>query len=313
MKALKYITLLLVVLTTIFLGSCKKDIISPSKNTESPTSFREGNTPFCGYTIVKDLMAGQHINIGSVTVNNDMNNLYVTYNTVENWYINELHLYVGNLSGLPKTKSGNPIPGHFPYSKSFSNNTLSYTFVIPLSSISEDCYIIAAHSSVSQRDNSGSIIKSETAWGYGSRINVTGNWGMYFEACRQVCIPPAENEGCSMSQGYWFASPISVWPSTGVTVAGHTYTKEEAIEIWNTSNVGGIADSKKGFLQVATIYLSGATVYRSATVWADVAIVEAWLLTLGKLSPTNLPTGNNTVGSVAGNIGDWVDKNHCEE
>lgn len=311
MKILKNISLLVVVLAALFLGSCKKDIISPSNQNPS-TLHREDNITYCGHGIIKELVAGQFIHIGSVTLNNDMTNLYVTYTTIENWYINELHLYVGDLSGLPKTKTGNPIPGQFPYSESFSSNTQSYTFVIPLSDITKDCFIVAAHSSVSEKNSGGSVIRTETAWGNGTRITATGNWAMHFEACKQVCVPPSEGEGCSMSQGFWFASPVSVWPETGIKVAGYSYTKAEAIAIWNTSNAGGIPDSKKGFLQVATIYLSGATVYHAASVWTDVAIVEDWLSTLGKLSPTNLPTGNSVVGSAAGRIGDWVDENHCE-
>lgn len=313
MKTLKHISMLLVVLTAIFLGSCKKDIISPTNNTYQSTAHRDDNITFCGHGKVTELIAGQNINVGSVSVNNDMTNLYITYSTTGNWFINELHLYVGTISGLPKTKTGNPIPGQFPYSQSFSSNTQSYTFVIPLSNITNDCFIVAAHSSVSLHDVNGGIIKTETAWGNGTRITLTGNWGMYFDACKQVCTPPSEGEGCSMSQGYWFASPVSVWPSTGVTVAGYTYTKQEALDIWNTSNAGGIPDSKKGFLQVATIYLSGETVFHSATVWTDVATVEAWLSTLDKLSPSNLPTGNSNAGSAAGRIGDWVNAHHCTE
>lgn len=116
--------------------------------------------------------------------------------------------------------------------------------------------------------------------------------------------------GCSFSMGYWFAKPNLVW-GTNVTVGGFTYTQDQGKAIWNTSNRGGMKDSKLGFLQVAAIKLSG-TVLPSASVWQDVAIVETWLATLGKLSASNLPTGNQSVKAAAGRIGDWIDANHCE-
>ena len=120
------------------------------------------------------------------------------------------------------------------------------------------------------------------------------------------------DEGCSFSQGLYFASPHP-WPSPTVTVAGFVYTEAEGRAIWNTSNAGGLKDSKKAFLQVAAIKLSGASVSPAASVWADVAICQAWLSTLGKLSPANLPTGNAAVAAAAGNIGNWIDAHHCDE
>jgi hypothetical protein len=122
------------------------------------------------------------------------------------------------------------------------------------------------------------------------------------------CIPPGE--GCSYSQGLYFGSSAP-WPSPTVTVAGFVYTEAEGRAIWNTSNMGGLKDSKKAFLQVASIRLSGANVLPAASVWAYVAICESWLSTLGKLSPANLPTGNAAVSTAAGNIGIWINDHHC--
>ena len=117
------------------------------------------------------------------------------------------------------------------------------------------------------------------------------------------------DEGCSMSQGFYFASQNAVW--TDVTVGSKNYTKAQGLAIWNSSNKGGIADSKKGFLQVAAIKLSGSTVLPSATVLADVAIVEAWLADLPQLTPTS-KYSNAAASAAAGRIGDWINANHCE-
>jgi len=115
---------------------------------------------------------------------------------------------------------------------------------------------------------------------------------------------------CAFSQGYFFAKPDLIWASN-VTIGGYTYTQAEGKAIWNTSNKGGIRDSKAGFLQVAAIKLSGTNVAQTASVWADVAIVENYLSGLGKLSPTNLPTGDAASKAAAGRIGDWIDQHHC--
>ncbi|MFM6976966.1 MAG: hypothetical protein ACKOW2_09000 [Sphingobacteriaceae bacterium] len=125
------------------------------------------------------------------------------------------------------------------------------------------------------------------------------------------CPIPVVDNSCSLSQGYYFAKPDLVWAST-VTVGGYTYTQAEGKAIWNTSNKGGIKDSKAGFTQVTAIKLSSATISPSASVWVDVAIVENYLSGLGKLSPTNLPTGNLAAKEAAGRIGNWIDTHHCD-
>lgn len=124
-------------------------------------------------------------------------------------------------------------------------------------------------------------------------------------------ITDPSQQGCSLSQGYWFASPVAVWPSSGVNVGGHNYTEAEAKAIWNTSNKRGLPDSKKAFTQLTAIYLSTSTITSTATVWSSVATAEAYLSSLGKLSPSYLPTGNLSASTSAGNIGNWINSNHC--
>jgi hypothetical protein len=127
--------------------------------------------------------------------------------------------------------------------------------------------------------------------------------------CERIVV----NEGCSMSQGYWFAKPDVVWPNGSVTVGGKSYNRTEGLAIWNSSNKGGISAAKSGFLQVAAIRLSGSTVLPAATVWADIAIVETYLASLPKLTAANVKTYNDSnVAAAAGRIGDWINAHHCE-
>lgn len=146
------------------------------------------------------LTAGQHINAGSVCINEiDQNNdgsndaIAIVYNTTGGWTIREIHLWAGtSLNNCPKTNSGNPIPGQFPYSAS-NINANTYTVTIPFSQLGFDCaigtanYYVAAHAVVRNGNN------TQTAWGQGTRFVPQGNWGMYFDfeiSCDEVVGTP---------------------------------------------------------------------------------------------------------------------------
>ena len=69
-----------------------------------------------------NLMAGQHINVGQVSVvTKSDTEICVTYSLSENalesgWRIYETHLAISDdLDGIPTKGPGNPAPGQFPY------------------------------------------------------------------------------------------------------------------------------------------------------------------------------------------------------
>lgn len=134
------------------------------------------------------LIAGQTMNAGSISVSNDAAFIYVTYTTTNGWVLTQTHLYVGDCALIPVNNPGNPIPGQFPYAGTHSNIT-SYTYTIPISKIpSGGCGCIAAHAVVKQLNSSGGTIQTQTGWGQGTLINMTGgNWGMKFDYCS--CTP----------------------------------------------------------------------------------------------------------------------------
>ena len=145
-------------------------------------SGREGEIPPTGTTCtptVVTLFAGQTINAGNVTVSNDANFIYVTFNTANGYVLTQTHLFVGDCALIPVNKPGNPIPGQFPYTSPHSNLT-SYTYQIPIMAIPVGgCGCIAAHAVVSLATGGG----SQTAWGNGTVINPDGQWGMKFNYC----------------------------------------------------------------------------------------------------------------------------------
>ena len=136
----------------------------------------------CLPTVVT-LFAGQTIDAGNVTVSNDSNFIYVTYNTANGYVLTQTHLYVGDCALIPVNKPGNPIPGQFPYSTPHSNIT-SYTYQIPIMAIPiGSCGCIAAHAVVVKLNAAGQVVDQQTAWGNGTVINPTGQWGMKFAYC----------------------------------------------------------------------------------------------------------------------------------
>ena len=124
-----------------------------------------------------DLIAGQNLDAGTVTVSVVDGNIVVTYTSDGDWQIDETHLYIGDLEDLPTTPSGNPKIGHFPYSGSHGGGTTTVSYVGP--ELAEgDCVYIAAHAVVTNTASG----QAETAWAAG--LPMGGNsWAMGFEVC----------------------------------------------------------------------------------------------------------------------------------
>jgi len=112
------------------------------------------------------LFAGQHIDVGTVSVWNGINEalgvecLYVKYEiTLAGWCLIETHLAVAtSLDGIPQTKKGNPIPGQFPYKHEDLDFATDDEYIIPLSEIDEeveceDIFYIAAQASLQNLNN----------------------------------------------------------------------------------------------------------------------------------------------------------------
>lgn len=285
-----------VLAAVVVLTSCQKDSeITPSN--QSNNSHRS-STITCGEATTVALLAGQHINVGTVTVTNDETNLYVTYNTTGGWKLTELHLFAGACNQVPVTKQGNPIPGHFPYSANPASLT-SYTFTIPLANL-ENCFCVASHAVV--RSSSGG---TETAWGQGQRFVQKGNWAMKFNACKQECVV---DEGCVEDVSTFFGRDASAWPVSSVTVGGYTYSQAEGTDIYNNQ----FSSSTYAFSYIALIELSG-TVPANAPIRQHINVVNAWLATIGKVSATNQQNAPANVQSSIDAIYDFVNNRFCNE
>lgn len=120
------------------------------------------------------LLAGRTMEVGVVRAWNDETTLFLQYEMTEpGWCLFETHLHVaGSLDGIPRTRTGNPIPGRFDY-KMRHDCATEFTQEIDLDSSWEPGteLFIAAHADVSN---------GEGAWGAGTRFVERGNWAMFF-------------------------------------------------------------------------------------------------------------------------------------
>jgi hypothetical protein len=113
------------------------------------------------------LIAGQTINVGTVVVSNDVNFIYVTYNTTGNWKLLETHLYV-----LDNEPTERLTPGQAPNkSGTLPEGTTSYTFTIPFNdTLSCGASIwLQAHAAVTgETAYGGTVTKPEQGSWYGN-------------------------------------------------------------------------------------------------------------------------------------------------
>lgn len=151
----------------------------------------------CGFTQF-DLTAGQKIKIGTVTISNDGDNLYIVYQ-LNSTYINQgavitqVHIWAGtDLDNLPKNPKGILVPGHFPFIDENLNQT-SYVATIPLADagildVEDACGVtlyVVTHAAV-DLNGLGTDGGGQTAFG-GDQPGGGKRW--WFYAAYAVCCP----------------------------------------------------------------------------------------------------------------------------
>jgi hypothetical protein len=105
-----------------------------------------------------------------------------------------------------------------------------------------------------------------------------------------------------------------------ISVGGHHYTMQEGQQIWNTSNKGGKKDAKKAYTLVASLKLSNYcgsySGYQSGHSYTtDLATVEQWLSSMGKLSSSNMPSTQmpNQVKQAYERLKSWIEMKECDD
>ena len=177
---MKYILNILLSFTALFISS---------------TAVAEHRT--CGTPHTVNLVAGQYIDSGSVSVRNDeVGNLTITFLTISPWQLSETHLHVAtSLEGIPKTRRGNPKVGNFAYKIEHNPSVSEFSYVISADEIGYsigDSIVVATHAVV-QNINNDVVVQQETGWGQGEDFPGR-NWAMYFTYTLQACDGEPQSE-----------------------------------------------------------------------------------------------------------------------
>jgi hypothetical protein len=338
MKTFKsYLTLLAFV--SLFGISCQKtenfkgrEILNENSTNSTLVQTIAGNAgsdlvglTYCNAKVVP-ICAGQTINVGEVSVQTAIDGrTIVTYSLKSNWYFQEIHLFLGAQEDIPVSGGGSASPGQFPYKAIFnlSDRVQKYTFVI---SGLPELYTVAAHCSLAKLAGNGTILQQETGWGdgcTGKKITDKGAWGTFVNYTGATCtLASAANENtdiCSRPSCTYFGihpsyDMIVPWDIPSVEIGGINYFESEGRAIANTPDVNGVmADSKACFMSLATLKLSGTDYTYSATLVPAAETIETWLASVGKLSPTNLPTGNSVARNASSLINQWINSHNCPE
>lgn len=161
-----------------------------------PLTLPPGIEP-CADPAVYDLFSKSK-DVGSITISNDSENLYVTYFTTEN--LQKLHLWIGNnFREMPRHNNGDPVTGRFFY-QADGNNSNTYTFKISLSELSkknivcDKSILVVAHAQVN----------GEHAFGGDSRIPCFNVWAFFMKYTIVCCDDgPGGNSENAFAKGNW--------------------------------------------------------------------------------------------------------------
>ena len=332
-RALKQFVVLLLFLVAIL--SCKKHKSKenpPPPPPDDTTSVYEAlftlpNVSFCGSPFISNLRIKDATDIGTVTVRNDANYLYLTYNLTGNWYIGDAHSYAGQESFIPRNLDGNPVYGQFPGKKhlNFCEQRQAFSFRVLLSSLTSDddglcptntSYYIAMRAAVKQFSTAADCNTGtdQPAWGAPFLIN-PGNaneWATAFYYCKQDCTTPIS--WCAYSQGYWFNSPNSTW-CQNAKFGNLEITKQQGVSLWPAQNNW----ERKVLFQASALQLNMNCINSGNAIPGSIASdynkCAAFLsaVTFADIQNGTFPSGVDTTGvkAASGNIGRWVCYNHC--
>lgn len=156
------------------------------------------------YCFNVDLIAGQHIYVGSLGVTKSETDLILTYTTITDWTIGVTHVSIGdcNEQWVPTTRSGNPKIGKFGHTEPHSADINRVVYHISLDALPEnsDLFCFAAHAEVNgpdgeetawaggDNDGGGLIGRSSTYPGYTVRDFGGRSWATYIEALLSTCV-----------------------------------------------------------------------------------------------------------------------------
>lgn len=143
------------------------------------------------------LYAGQTIEVGSVCVTVDADEVILDYILENGWTLSEAHAWIGDdMATMPQNRKGNPQIGRFPHSASGLGGVTQHTFTIPVSQLNVNAetfceaeIFVAAHGVVSKAsgDTGGKKGGTEGAWAGSEQLSSGGNWSRIFSFINDFC------------------------------------------------------------------------------------------------------------------------------
>lgn len=225
----------------------------------------------CEPTVLR-LMAGQHMEAGSVEVSNTETHLVIDVTTTDGWAMSEYHAYAGP-GPIPLNRSGAPQIGHFPYKGTFDPASTSLTLNIPLDELQAACgdELVVAFHAVVGRDNGDGTTDSQTAWGEGDDENDRA-WGSAFTF--DICCD--DSDSCVMPKYIW-RDHQDWWQADSVVLGGVTYDAAGMYSLLWTPGWGDASVLIAHQVIGAELNIAAGAVPTQGVLDA-LAAAEAWLL-----------------------------------
>lgn len=189
-KFLKLLTGMLII--PLFFGGCQRENLTDPVMLENLSLKNGVVVNYCGETTVLDLVAGKTQIVGTVTIGNDDENIFVTFEVTGDWWLANTKVFLGtDAAQIPVTKTGNPIRGKFTQDITHNPYVKSFTHVFPMGDFEPgDVLVIAAHSTViilEEIEGEMVIVRDETAWGDGGNAFTGKAWGWWATYTIQQC------------------------------------------------------------------------------------------------------------------------------
>lgn len=170
------------------------------------------------------LLADQNMDVGVVSVTNDLENVCVTYALdeealEEGWRIYETHLFIGtDESEIPVNPQGNPVPGRFPYGEVDLGSVEDWTHCVELAEFgATSTLVIAAHAVIKRHEEivptlswlRSSESSVDTFEGYGAQWDLADGFSILLDPQQTVW----DGGTISNGKGGWFSSlSYASWP-----------------------------------------------------------------------------------------------------
>ena len=170
---------LLIAVALLLVGCGTKDITAPA-------TAKDGETSVPKTSVTHDIHAGNANEIaGTVTVYDDANNFYFSFNTVDGWQVKKAHYHIGSSFADFPMNGGIPVPGqfdiHVPQVGDFDPYVTTWSTTVPKSNYNfttGDTVIIAMHFELYKYLGNDEW-QTETGFG-GDHYEANPRWWWYF-------------------------------------------------------------------------------------------------------------------------------------